>query len=283
MSRRHTRPAAFILLAGAVSLAGPAHAFGQGRGQPPEPPPTAKAAAPIDLTGYWVSLVTEDWRYRMVTPAKGDYQGVPMNAEAGKVAQAWDPAADEKAGNQCKSYGAAAIMRVPGRLHITWPDDNTLRIDTDAGVQTRTLRFDPSAPKSAEPSWQGDSAAWWEGPGGRGRGRPGGPGGDGRGGAADGPGGGGRGPATPRFGSLKVVTTNMRAGYLRKNGVPYSENAVVTEYFDLAPQRNGDRLLVVTTVVEDSKYLQQPFIVSSQFKMQAEARGWDPMPCASTW
>ena len=283
MSRRHTRPAAFILLAGAVSLAGPAHVFGQGRGQPPEPPPTAKAAAPIDLTGYWVSLVTEDWRYRMVTPAKGDYQGVPMNAEAGKVAQAWDPAADEKAGNQCKSYGAAAIMRVPGRLHITWPDDNTLRIDTDAGVQTRTLRFDPSAPKSAEPSWQGDSAARWEGSGGRGRGRPGGPGGDGRGGAADGPGGGGRGPATPRFGSLKVVTTNMRAGYLRKNGVPYSENAVVTEYFDLAPQRNGDQLLVVTTVVEDSKYLQQPFIVSSQFKMQAGARGWDPTPCSSTW
>lgn len=283
MSRRHTRSAAFILLAGAVSLAGPAHVFGQGRGQPPEPPPTAKAAAPIDLTGYWVSLVTEDWRYRMVTPAKGDYQGVPMNAEAGKVAQAWDPAADEKAGNQCKSYGAAAIMRVPGRLHITWPDDNTLRIDTDAGMQTRTLRFDPSAPKSAEPSWQGDSAARWEGPGGRGRGRPGGPGGDGRGGAADGPGGGGRGPATPRFGSLKVVTTNMRAGYLRKNGVPYSENAVVTEYFDLAPQRNGDQLLVVTTVVEDSKYLQQPFIVSSQFKMQAGARGWDPTPCSSTW
>lgn len=283
MSRRHTRPAAFILLAGAVSLAGPAHVFGQGRGQPPEPPPTAKAAAPIDFTGYWVSLVTEDWRYRMVTPAKGDYQGVPMNAEAGKVAQAWDPAADEKAGNQCKSYGAAAIMRVPGRLQITWPDDNTLRIDTDAGMQTRTLRFDPSAPKSPEPSWQGDSAARWEGPGGRGRGRPGGPGGDGRGGAADGPGGGGRGPATPRFGSLKVVTTNMRAGYLRKNGVPYSENAVVTEYFDLAPQRNGDRLLVVTTVVEDSKYLQQPFIVSSQFKMQAGARGWDPTPCASTW
>ena len=148
---------------------------GQPPGPPPGPPPTAKAAAPIDLTGYWVSLVTEDWRYRMVTPAKGDYQGVPMNAEAGRVAQAWDPAADEQAGLQCKSYGAAAIMRVPGRLHITWADDNTLKIDTDAGTQTRTLRFNAPAAKPAEPSWQGDSVAQWELPGGRGRGRGGPP------------------------------------------------------------------------------------------------------------
>jgi hypothetical protein len=99
---------------------------GQGqRGGPPAPPRPAKAAAPIDLTGYWVSVVSEDWRWRMVTPAKGDYASVPTNADARKAADAWDPAKDEAAGEQCKSYGAAAIMRVPGRLNITWQDDNT--------------------------------------------------------------------------------------------------------------------------------------------------------------
>src|SRR5438552_9832449 len=101
----------------------------------------AKAQATIDLTGYWVSFVTEDWRYRMITPPKGDYAGVPMTPEARRIADAWDPAADETAGSQCKSYGAAAIMRVPTRLHVTWQDDNTLRIDTDAGTQTRLFQF----------------------------------------------------------------------------------------------------------------------------------------------
>jgi hypothetical protein len=231
----------------------------------PATPPTGQSAAPIDLTGYWVSIVTEDWRYRMVTPTKGDYQAVPMNADARKVADAWDPAADEAAGNQCKSYGAAAIMRVPGRVHITWQDDKTLRLEVDAGTQTRLFRFD--VVPAGDASWQGDSGAQWERPGGRGA--------AGRGGPAD--------VAPPKGGSLKVVTKNMRAGYLRKNGVPYSENAVLTEYFDVAPQRNGDQLLVVTAIVEDSKYLTQNFVVSSHFRKQADAKGWEPTPCSSTW
>ena len=107
----------------------------------PQPPRAPRAAAPIDLTGYWVSIVTQDWRWRMVTPAKGDYQGIPMTPEARKVADAWDPARDEAAGEQCRSYGAPALMSVPGRLHITWQDDTTLKVETDAGTQTRLLRF----------------------------------------------------------------------------------------------------------------------------------------------
>jgi hypothetical protein len=228
-------------------------------------PLTPKAGAPIDLTGYWVSIVTQDWRYRMVTPTKGDYQAVPMNADARKVADAWDPAADEAAGDQCKSYGAAAIMRVPGRVHVTWQDDKTLRLEMDAGMQTRLFRFEASP--AGTRTWQGDSLAEWEKPGGRGP-------------------GGGAGPATappPRGGSLKVVTTNMRPGYLRKNGVPYSEKAVLTEYFDVAPQPNGDQLLIVTAIVEDPKYLNQSFVVSSHFRRQADARGWDPSACSATW
>jgi hypothetical protein len=86
---------------------------------------TPRAAALFDITGYWVSLVTEDWRYRQFTPAKGDYVSVPVNPEGKKVADSWDAAKDEAAGEQCKAYGAAGLMRMPTRLHITWQDDNT--------------------------------------------------------------------------------------------------------------------------------------------------------------
>ena len=250
MSARRVVVAAMIAAASVVS-ASPASA--QGRGGPP---PTAKASAPIDLTGYWVSVVNEDWRYRMVTPAKGDYKGVPITQEALKIVNAWDPKADDAAGNQCKSYGAAAIMRVPGRLHITWQDDNTMRVDLDAGTQTRLLQFGQPAPAGA-PTWQGQSIARWERPG---RGNPG-----------------------VSAGSLVVTTTNMRAGYLRKNGVPYSENAKVTEYFDLSPLPGSGQVIVVTTVVDDPRYLLQPFIVSSHFKKEADGSKWDPTPCSATW
>src|SRR5262245_20143239 len=128
-----------VTLIALASIAGGPSATAQNRGAPPPPPPpqapvatTAKASAPFDLTGYWVSVVSEDWRFSMITPRKGDYQGVPMNPEGRKIADAWDPAADEAAGSQCKAYGAAAIMRVPSRFHITWQDDNTLRIESDA-------------------------------------------------------------------------------------------------------------------------------------------------------
>ena len=135
-------------------------AHAQRGGGAPQPPRAPRAAAPIDLTGYWVSIVTQDWRFRMVTPRKGDYQGVQLTAEAAKIADAWDPARDEAAGEQCKSYGGPAIMSVPGRLHITWQDDNTLRVETDAGQQTRLLRFgNAPAPADAPRTWQGVSQA----------------------------------------------------------------------------------------------------------------------------
>jgi hypothetical protein len=220
---------------------------------------TPKEAAPIDLTGYWVAVVTEDWRFRMVTPAVGDFQGVPMTPEAARIANAWDPGADEKAGLACKSYGAPTIMHVPARFHITWQDDTTLRMDVDAGTQTRQFHFN-EVPGSAEPSWQGDSRAQWEIAGGVR--------------AANAP---------PRNGSLKVVTRRLRPGYLRKNGVPYSANAVLTEYFDIVRERSGAPWMVVTSVVEDPLYLQQPYITSLQFKKQTDAGGWEPTPCSAVW
>jgi len=246
-----------LIVATVLAVSSVVHA--QNRGGPPPAPPTAKASAPIDLTGYWVSVVNEDWRYRMVTPAKGDYRGVPITQEALKIVNAWDPAADEKAGNQCKAYGAGAVMRLPTRIHITWQDDNTLKLETDAGTQTRLFQFSPPAAPAGPPTWQGHSVARWERPG--------------------------RGNPAVRTGSLNVVTTNMKAGYLRKNGVPYGESAKVTEYFDLSPLPGSTQgqLIVVTTTVDDPKYLLQPFIVSSQFKKEADGSKWDPTPCSAAW
>ncbi len=185
--------------------------YAQGRGGRGGPPPTPKAMAPIDITGYWVALVTEDWRYRMLTPPKGDYQAVPLNAEGKKVADTWDPAKDEAAGEQCRSYGAANLMRLPGRLHITWQDDQTLKLEMDTGTQTRILSFGGSEAPGGD--WQGVSKASWEllpaaitttdGA---------------RASVARGDRSGG---------SLKVVTTKLKPGYLRKNGVPYSANTVL--------------------------------------------------------
>jgi hypothetical protein len=218
------------------------------RGGPPQSP---KAGAPVDLTGYWVSVVNEDWRFRMVVPPAGDYNGVPMNAEARKVADAWDPEKDEASGERCKFYGAPALLRVPGHLHITWQDDRTMRLDTDAGTQTRLFHFGDWKAPAGPATLQGDSLASWEAAQGR--------------------------------GSLKVATSHLKAGYLRKNGVPYSENAALVEYYDMIKERNGDVMLVVTTVVTDPQYLREPFIITSHFKKQDSDAGWTPSGCSAKW
>jgi len=192
-------------------------ALGQGRGGgQPALPPTGKASAPIDLTGYWVSLIVDEWRFR-VSPQKGDIPYLPLNAAARQIAQAWDPAKDEAEGNGCKAYGAIGVMQRPGRLHITWTDDNTLKIEADAGTQTRLVHLGLAQAQAGERSWQGYSTGQWIV--------------NGRavldlGGIGTVRGGGPAGP--PRGGSLKVVTTNMLPGYIRKNGVPYSRGACLS-------------------------------------------------------
>ncbi len=238
--------------------------YAQGRGQ--QPPASPRAAAPVDFTGTWVSVITEDWRWRMVTPARGDFASIPLNAEGRRAGEAWDPAKDEAAGEQCKAYGAGGIMRLPARLRISWQDDSTLKIETDEGTQTRLLHFGGKPPERADRSWQGYSAAQWEQPI--------------------------RGPGTPAPGlgavrqgtqgrSLEVVTTQLRPGYLRKNGAPYSANAVVKEFFDLSKERNGDTWFVVTTIIEDPQYLTEPFVTSTNFKKIPDGSGWSPSPCSA--
>jgi hypothetical protein len=241
---------------------------------PPAGARPPRVAAPIDLTGYWVSIVTQDWRWRMVTPAKGDYQYIPMNLASKKIADAWDPAKDEAAGEQCKSYGAPTLMSVPGRVHITWRDDSSLKVETDAGMQTRLLQFGESkAARATAPTWQGDSIAQWQTP------RPNVPimlr-------TVDRTAGGG--PArAPTGGSLKVVTTHLRPGYLRKNGVPYSASTVLTEYWDLFKRPNGDQWLTITTQIEDPVYLSQPRVIGLQFRKEPDGAKWDPTPCSARW
>jgi hypothetical protein len=242
--------ASVLTVAVFVALSG--HALAQGRGAAAAPP-TPRAAAPLDLTGNWVAIISEDWRWRMVTPAKGDIPGIPLNPEGLRIAQAWDPAKDEAAGQQCRAYGAPGLMRGPTRLRISWLDDQTLKLETDYGMQTRLFQFRKPTAASA-PSWQGVSAAEWASSGGRGRG-------------------------ARRFGSLKTVTTQLRPGYLRKNGVPYSSSAIYTEYWDLLNRPNGDTWLLVTNVVEDPVYLQAPWMTAVHFKKEPDGSKWEPTPC----
>ena len=98
----------------------------------PQPPRTARAAAQADLTGTWVAQITEDWRWRMITPPKGDYASVPLNAAGRQLADRWDAAADVAAGEQCRAFGAGGVMRLPTRVKISWADDETLKLTTDA-------------------------------------------------------------------------------------------------------------------------------------------------------
>jgi hypothetical protein len=234
---------------------------GGGRGAPQGPPPTPQMQAPFDLTGYWVSVVTEDWRWRMLTPAKGDYASVPLNAEGQRVAGTWDLEKDKAEGNLCRAFGAAGLLRLPLRIHITWQDPNTLKLETDSGQQTRLFLFAPPAGAPGERTWQGRSVARWY-----------------KQQQLEGLGFGGRGGGFAG-GNLRVTTTNMKAGYLRKNGVPYSEDAVLTEYFNRHDEPNGDQWITVTRVVEDPKYLMMPFITSESFKKESDASKWHPTPC----
>lgn len=198
-----------------------------------------RQAAPVDVTGYWVSVVTEDWRWRMQTPPKGDYASIPLNDEGRRVADTWSPDSD---GGTCRPYGAAALMRMPMRIRVGWDEDDTLKLETDHGMQTRMLYFNADEAAAGPRSRQGNSVAEWDGA------------------------------------SLKVVTTNMLPGYLRWNGVPYSENAVLTEYFDRHAAYD-EEWMTVTAIVTDPTYLLQEYITSSSFKKLEDGSSWYEVSC----
>jgi len=233
-----------------------------GFGGPPRP---ARDTAQVDLTGYWVALVTEDWLWRMITAPRGDATSVPLSFQGQQAAGRWDREADEANGEACRPFGAAGLMRMPLRLHISWEDENTLKIETDAGQQTRLFYFG-NAPATSERSWQGVTNAEWTKPVGgfdlraviSGRVAPA--------------------PSGPPMGSLRAVTTNLRAGYLRKNGLPYSENTELTEYFSRVSGFGNDYLTVLS-IVHDPMYLNEDFVTSSHFKREPDDSNWNPSPC----
>ena len=243
-------------------------------------PPSARASAPIDLTGYWTAVLTEDWHVRMFTAPKGDFGSgapgavaqvatgtlgvganpaqngnIPYNLKGAQAAMAWDPAEDEAGGNQCKAYGAPGIMRQPTHLHITWSDDNMLRVDADFGTQTRLFHFAPR-PTEPEPTLQGHSVASWTVMGG----------------------GGGQ-ANFERGGALKVATTHLTPGYYWKNGIPYTANAVLQENLFLLDLPDGDTWMTVTQMVDDPEYLTEPYIVNYHFKKLPDGSRWNPTPC----
>ena len=250
----------FVIAGAAASIALLAlgsPAIAQRQGPPPGPPPPAKQGAPIDLTGTWVSIVNEDWRWRMLTPPKGDYMSVPLSPAGKKVADAWDPSRD----GSCKAYGVGGLLRMPTRVRIDWESDEVLKIETDAGQQTRRLYFKKDAlPPAGSKTLQGRSLATWEYAK--------------RIGSGMGFGGGARIPG----GSLAVVTTDVQSAWVRRNGVAYSDAAVVKEFFDRFPTPDGNEWFVVTTVIEDP-YFSQPYITSSQFRREPDSAKWRPTPC----
>jgi hypothetical protein len=290
-----------LLAAALLALSTASTVEAQGRGAQTAAPPTARAVAPIDLTGYWTAVVTEDWHTRMLTAPKGDFgsgppgvienpgvgfigsgpnpsaQGnIPYRAAAAKLALSWDPAKDDAEGNACKAYGAPGIMRQPTHLRITWQDDNTLKVEADYGSQTRLLHFGPppdpgrldsqnatffpaqprkvEAPAGTEPSWQGYSSASWTIMGGRG--------------------------TFARGGSLKVVTIRLKPGYYWKNGMPYTSNATLTEYFRVMALPDQSQWIRFTQIVDDPEYLTQPWIVNYAFKKLPDGSKWNPTPCS---
>jgi hypothetical protein len=220
------------------------------------PATTARDNAPHDLTGYWVALVTEDWRSRMIVAPAGDFQGINLTPIGQQAANAWDPDADIAAGQACKAYGAGGLMRIPTRLNLTWQDANVLSVATDAGRQTRLLKFGPAQDGAGAGTLQGVSNARWDLQR------------EGR-----------FGPVVN--GTLEVLTTGMQGGYLRRNGVPYSDQARLTEYFEMVTREDGAQYLIVISVLEDPVYLAQSVITSTNFKREPDGSKWAPTDCVA--
>jgi hypothetical protein len=248
-----------LLLAAAWSALGALAPATAQFGPPPAPDTrSARERAPIDLTGQWVAVVNEDWRWRMVTPPVGDAASLPINVAARDAAAKWDLERDRREGNLCKAFGPPGVIRQPTRVRIGWEDDDTLLLEFDAGRQQRRLRFAPG--EAGAPSLQGHSTAqWYRQPQSRGV-------------------FGIRTP--PEGGSLHVRTTNMTGGYLRPNGVPYGSGATMKEYFNTFElPEGGGTWLVVTTVLDDPEYLTTELLMSTQFKKEDGRGGFSPRDC----
>ena len=179
-----------------------------------------------DFTGYWMWLPHEEFRMRLWGPEPGEIGGLPLNEKAINAAMTFDPNDYYKPENQCRNHGAAYVMRAPFARQFLYEDTDTLLIRIELEAQERKIYLDGRLPSSEEHTGLGHSVGSWKNE------------------------------------ILTVTTTHMTPYYHRRNGVPYSENAVMTEHFLL----HDSNYLTIITKVDDPEYLSEPLVRSISFK-----------------
>jgi glyoxylase-like metal-dependent hydrolase (beta-lactamase superfamily II) len=203
------------------------------------------ASAQIDFSGMWVPIFHEDQVERAAGPDVGEYAGLPITEAARARALAWDAAILTLPEHQCKPHPSTYGFRGVGNLRI-WPDiddatEQILKLNTHIQwqEQRREIWLDGRAhpPEWAAHTWQGFSTGRWEGS------------------------------------VLVVRTTHLKAGWMRRNGLPLSDRATMTERFI----RHGD-LMTHVYMIEDPVYLTEPLVKTNGFRVTSNPN-LQPYPC----
>ena len=204
----------------------------------------APAAAQVDFSGEWAPRMWEDQPERVPGPELGDFSGIPVSEAARLRAEAWDASIQTLPEWQCRPHSADYIWRGPSNLRI-WKEIDPVSREITA-YHAEWLRsvdapvyLDGRAhpPDDALHTWAGFSTGRWEGD------------------------------------MLTITTTHLKEGYLRRNGLPRSDKATLTQHWI----RNGDFLTVVT-VVNDPVYLTEPFIRTTDYELNLN-QNIPPYPC----
>jgi len=204
----------------------------------------APAFAQIDFSGEWAPRFYEDQPERVAGPELGDYLGLPINDAARERADTWAASIQSTPEWQCRPHSADYIWRGPSQLRITKEVDPVTRqilafhaewLRSIDNIYYLDGRPHPSA--NSPHTWGGFATAKWDGD------------------------------------MLTVTVTHLKEGYVRRNGVPRSDLATVTEHW----VRHGN-WLTVTTVVNDPVYLTEPFVRSTDYELD-EHQLVAPYPC----
>ena len=213
-------------------------------GQAP-PAPTAASSPGFDLSGYWTAAMHEDALERGAGPELGDYGGFPINEAARLFALSYDASRVTLRHHQCDGYVAPYSVRSIGNARA-WEerDPHTQRLiaihwynQTFEGHRTIWMDGRPHPPEYAPHTWQGFSTGKWDGD------------------------------------MLTVTTTHLKIGWIRRNGIPRSDKAVLTEHWI----RHGDTLTLVS-IINDPAYLTEPFIRTTNW-VEDPRQAIAPYPC----
>ena len=207
---------------------------------------TFPAFAQVDLSGVWNNQLHEDWPDRLFGPELGDYTGIPLNAAARARAEAWDASLITLPEYQCRVHPSDyapsfADIRIWEEIDKDTQNLVAIHIHHFAWGTERTIWMDgrPHPPDYALHTSMGFSTGKWDGD------------------------------------ILTVTTTHLKEGWIRRNGVPRSDRAVVSEHFI----RHGDHLTWVT-VIKDPAYLTETMIRSRDYIHNVATR-IAPYPCES--